>query len=78
MLGKTISYTTVGIEAQKIEVEVDLRGKMQGPTIMVGMPSNSVKESKERVSSAVANSGFRHKIGTTIIKIGRASCRERV
>lgn len=76
MLGKTISYTTVGIEAQKIEVEVDLRGKMQGPTIMVGMPSNSVKESKERVSSAVANSGFRHKIGTTIINLAPADIKK--
>ena len=76
MLGKTISFTTVGIDAHKIEVEVDHYGKMSGPTIMVGMPSNSVKESKERVSSAITNSGFRGKAGTTIINLAPADLKK--
>lgn len=76
MLGKTISYTTVGIDAHKIEVEVDQYGKLQGPTIMVGMPSNSVKESKERVSSAITNSGYKSKAGTTIINLAPADLKK--
>jgi magnesium chelatase family protein len=76
VLGKTISYTTVGIDAHKIEIEVDHYGKMQGPTIMVGMPSNSVKESKERVSSAITNSGYKKKGGTTIINLAPADLKK--
>ncbi len=76
MLGKTISYTTLGIDAHKIEVEVDHYGKLSGPTIMVGMPSNSVKESKERVSSAIANSGYQNKAGTKIINLAPADLKK--
>lgn len=76
MLGKTISYTTVGIDAHKIEVEVDHYGKMEGPTIMVGMPSNSVKESKERVGSAISNSGYKKKSGTKIINLAPADLKK--
>lgn len=76
MLGKTISYTTVGIDAHKIEIEVDHYGKMAGPTIMVGMPSNSVKESKERVSLAISNSGYKSKLCTTVINLAPADLKK--
>jgi len=76
MLGKAIAYTTVGIDAHKIEVEVDRYGKLSGPTFMVGMPSNSVKESKERVTSAISNSGYKNKPCTTVINLAPADLKK--
>lgn len=78
MLGKTISYTTVGINAHQIQVEVDCRKRqLDGPSvIMVGMPSSSVKESKERVSSAISNSGIKKKFRTMVINLAPADLRK--
>ncbi len=75
MLGKSLSYTTVGIEAHKVEIEADFRTKMNAP-IMVGMASNSVKESKERVLTAIINSGFTRKAGSYIINLAPADLRK--
>jgi len=58
MYGRTISYAINGIDAQKIEVESDIKGGL-GKFNIVGLPSNSVKESRDRVSAAIKNSGFK-------------------
>jgi len=58
MYGKTISYAIQGIDAQQITVEADVKGGLYTFSI-VGLPSNSVKESRDRVSAAIKNSGFR-------------------
>ncbi|MBN2829508.1 MAG: YifB family Mg chelatase-like AAA ATPase [Candidatus Cloacimonetes bacterium] len=58
MLGRAISFTTVGIDAQRITIESDSRGGLSVFTI-VGMATNSVKESKDRVCSAIRNNGWR-------------------
>ena len=58
MYGRTISYAIVGIDATQITVEADIKGGLYKFSI-VGLPSNSVKESKDRVSAAIKNSGFR-------------------
>ncbi|MDP8232535.1 MAG: YifB family Mg chelatase-like AAA ATPase [Candidatus Zophobacter franzmannii] len=60
MLGRAISYTTVGIDGQRITIECDTRGGVTHFTI-VGMATNSVKESKDRVCAAIRNSGWRVK-----------------
>lgn len=57
MVGTVISYTTVGIDAHQIIVETD--SSMQTFSMnIVGMASNSVKESKDRVYAALNNAGF--------------------
>jgi len=58
MYGKTISYAINGIDAEKIAVEADLRPGLS-KFIIVGLPSNSIKESRDRVSAAIMNSSFR-------------------
>ena len=51
---KTISLT--GIEGSLVEVQTDITGGL--PTFeIVGLPDTSVKESKERIKSAIKNSG---------------------
>ncbi len=47
----------VGIDAPRVHVEVHLAGGLPG-FYMVGVPETAVRESKDRVRSALANSGF--------------------
>ncbi|HXI09711.1 MAG TPA: YifB family Mg chelatase-like AAA ATPase [Thermodesulfobacteriota bacterium] len=57
MISRVLTGTTLGIEAYPVEVEVDIsRGLPSFST--VGLPDNAVKESKDRVKSAIKNSGY--------------------
>jgi len=60
MLYKTYSASTFGIDANIIEVEVDVSAVKTDKDIFmtVGLPDVSVKESKERVRSALRNCGY--------------------
>lgn len=51
------SAAVLGIEAFTVTVEVDAAPGLPGWT-MVGLPSGSVKEARERVGAALVNSGF--------------------
>jgi len=57
MLAKLYSAAVVGLEARPIEVEVDLSVGLHTFQI-VGLADKVVSESKERVSSAIKNTGF--------------------
>ena len=57
MLAKVLSGALIGIDAYPVEVEVDIAmGLPQFST--VGLPEGAVKESKDRVKSAIKNSGY--------------------
>jgi magnesium chelatase family protein len=57
MLAKVLSGALIGIDAYPVEVEVDIaQGLPQFAT--VGLPEGAVKESKDRVKSAIKNSGY--------------------
>ncbi len=56
MPAKVFSAALVGLDAQPIEVEVDLTPGLHCFSI-VGLPDAAVNEAKERVSSAIKNSG---------------------
>jgi len=58
MLAKVLSSAVLGIDAYEVEVEVDIT--MGLPAFAtVGLPNGAVRESKDRVKSAIKNSGFR-------------------
>ncbi|MDD5730090.1 MAG: YifB family Mg chelatase-like AAA ATPase [Candidatus Omnitrophica bacterium] len=57
MLAKVSSFSLWGIEAYPVEIEVDVSHGLPAVTI-VGLADTAVKESKERVKSALKNSGF--------------------
>ena len=57
MLAAVRSGAVLGVEAFDVTVEVDCTRGLPQWTI-VGMAANSVKESRERVSSALANAGI--------------------
>ncbi|MEJ2154252.1 MAG: YifB family Mg chelatase-like AAA ATPase [Desulfobacteraceae bacterium] len=57
MLAKVLSSAVIGIDACPVEVEVDIVHGLPCFTT-VGLPETAVKESKERVKSAINNSGY--------------------
>ena len=56
MIAKVNGYTLIGLEGVAIEVEVDINNGLPAFDI-VGLADTAVKESKERVRSAIKNSG---------------------
>ncbi|MCI0513577.1 ATP-binding protein, partial [candidate division KSB1 bacterium] len=57
MLGKVLSASVLGIDAYLVDVEAHLDSQLPG-FATVGLPDGAVKESKERVTAAIKNSGF--------------------
>src|SRR5205085_8723404 len=57
MLAAVRSAAVLGVDAYDVTVEVDCTRGLPQWTI-VGMPASSVKESRERVSAALANAGI--------------------
>ncbi len=58
MLFKTFSAAVFGIDAYLVEVEVDIGAGRMGDFNVVGLPDVAVKESRERIKSALKNCGF--------------------
>lgn len=57
MLSKVNSGAVLGIDAYVVEVEADISSGLPAYAT-VGLPEGAVKESKERVASAIRNSGY--------------------
>jgi len=57
MLAKVLSSAVLGIDAYVVEVEADITPVLPS-FATVGLPNEAVKESKERVMSAIKNSGY--------------------
>ena len=75
MVTKAITATTIGINAYLIEVEVDTSNSLPNISI-VGLPDSSVNEAKERVHSAIKNSGFSFPLGKVIVNLAPADIRK--
>lgn len=75
MLAKINSYGLIGINGCPINVEVDLSYGMQRVET-VGLPDNAVKESKERVRSAIINSGFSYPEMRVVINLAPADIKK--
>ena len=57
MLAQIKSSTLIGLAVHDIQIEVDAAGGLPSWDI-VGLPDTAVKESKERVRTAIKNAGF--------------------
>ncbi|MFW5807885.1 MAG: YifB family Mg chelatase-like AAA ATPase [Spirochaetota bacterium] len=75
MLAKTTSLGISGIDAHIVDVEVDTVRGLPGFTI-VGMPDSSVKESKDRIRSAIENSGFEFPPKNFVVNLAPAGFRK--
>ena len=77
MLYKTISAAVYGIDANLIEVEVDIALQVEKDAFMtVGLPDAAVRESRERVRSALKNSGYDIPPSNTTINLAPADLRK--
>lgn len=58
MLAKVLSGTTIGLDGVLIEVEVDVAGRGFPSFNIVGLPNKAIEEAKDRVRTAILNTGF--------------------
>lgn len=75
MVSRVVTATTIGLNAYKIDVEVDFVNSLPCISI-VGLPDTAVNEAKERVRSAVKNSGFTFPSLRVIVNLAPADIRK--
>src|SRR6266404_698671 len=75
MLAKVCSAAVNGIEAYPVEVEVNA-GFGDTIIVIVGLPDAAVKESRDRVMTALINSGFTFTFGRTTINLAPADVKK--
>ena len=75
MLAKVCSAAVNGIEAYPVEVEVNA-GYGDTIIVIVGLPDAAVKESRDRVMTALINSGFAFTFGRTTINLAPADVKK--
>ncbi|HEY7490553.1 MAG TPA: YifB family Mg chelatase-like AAA ATPase [Candidatus Tectomicrobia bacterium] len=75
VLAKVLSSTLLGVDAWIVEVEVDLANGL--PTFTtVGLPDASIRESRDRVKAAMANSGFPFPLKRITVNLAPAHLRK--
>ncbi|MBQ3434784.1 MAG: ATP-dependent protease, partial [Selenomonadaceae bacterium] len=75
MYARTFGATTQGVDGLIISVEVDSSNGLPAFDI-VGLPSVAVRESKERVRTAIKNSGLRSRAEKITINLAPASIKK--
>ncbi len=75
MLSRVYSGAVYGVNAYLIEIEVNA-GKGDSQFVIVGLPDAAVRESKDRVLTAMNNSGFRPMLGRTTINLAPADIKK--
>ena len=75
MLAKVRSFGIIGLDAYPITIEVDVSRGLPATTI-VGLPDDCVRESKERVRSAIKNSGFQFPADRITINLSPADIKK--
>ena len=75
MLFKTLSASVFGIDAYPVEVEVDITA---GQTLFltVGLPDAAVRESRERIKSAIKNCGLEFPWQTITVNLAPADVKK--
>jgi magnesium chelatase family protein len=75
MLARVHSAALLGIDARVLEVEVDVGNGLPAFRI-VGLPDAGVREARERVRSALKNSGFTFPVGNITVNLAPAEWRK--
>jgi magnesium chelatase family protein len=81
MLFRTLSAAVYGLDADLVEIEVNLtpvRGEADNvsPIIIVGLPDLAVRESRERIRAAITNSSYFFPFHKTTINLAPADVRK--
>ena len=75
MLARVTAAAVFGIDALPVSVEVDVSPGLPGVT-MVGLPDATVRESRDRVRTAIRNSGFPFPLGRVTVSLAPADLRK--
>lgn len=75
MLTRVFSAAIQGVDAVEVEVEVNA-GAGPPVVVVVGLPDASVKESRDRVTTAISNSGFRWPRSRTTVNLAPADLKK--
>jgi magnesium chelatase family protein len=76
MIIRLFSAALRGIDAHEVEVEVNAYGSEKPLTIIVGLPDAAVRESSQRVQSAMAASALSFGMGTKIVNLAPADLKK--
>jgi len=75
MLAKVYSAAVYGVDAFEVEIEVNAGGGLPN-IIIVGLPDAAVKESRDRVTTAISNSGYYWPRGRSTINLAPADVKK--
>jgi len=75
MLAKIYSAAVYGVDAYEVEIEVNA-GAGDPKMVIVGLPDAAVKESKDRVRTAIANSAYKWSRKRTTINLAPADIKK--
>lgn len=75
MLSRAYSASVLGLEAYSIEIEVDIASGLPA-VIVVGLPDAAVKESKDRIKSAIKNSRFKYSTRRITVNLAPADVKK--
>ena len=75
MLACVYSGAVYGVNAFTVEIEVS-SGRGDPSVVIVGLPDAAVRESKDRVWTALNNSGFNLRLGRTTINLAPADIKK--
>jgi len=75
MLGKLKTLTLLGLNGEEVEVEADLHRGIPRFSI-VGLADTAIQEARERVRSAIKNSGFEFPRGVVVINLAPANLKK--
>ena len=75
MIAKSLSCTVIGIDAYKVDVEVDIAQGLPAFNI-IGLPDAAIRESRDRIKFAIKNSGYRFPDGKITVNLAPANIRK--
>jgi magnesium chelatase family protein len=76
VLAKVYSAAVFGVDAFEVEIEVNAARGGDPKIIIVGLPDTAVKESRDRVTTAITNSGYQWPRSRTTINLAPADIKK--
>ncbi|HVZ93763.1 MAG TPA: YifB family Mg chelatase-like AAA ATPase [Phycisphaerales bacterium] len=76
MVSRVQSFVLAGIDATPCEIEVDVDESAMTKDHIVGLPDAAVRESIDRVRTAVVNGGYRYPRGTVVVNLAPADIKK--
>ena len=75
MIAKSLSCSVLGIDAYRIDVEVDIAEGLPSFNI-IGLPDTAIRESRDRIKFAIKNSGYRFPRGKITVNLAPANIKK--